>query len=438
MLVAALKISVSQGKMSLSNNQGKLTLLSLPEEILENILLYLDYDAASRQRRVCKSFDTACKRILNQGLSKVDSYHSRIMKTVKSQLPRRESERRTHHLARHIDILASIETRLSLLKMTYTKYIDITACCFIPGKVLDEMLRVLRYTDDHVSGARIPPRAHELLQELRDISSMAMEHFDERIAADLRKKYQPFQIKRSMTAPHPSHHWQPVASTSSTPPGRASPSNGGGSIGGIRCQLISLQANVLSKGTDIMTAQKDVLDCKLKSVQHTKKCRELEKRVADVESTLNTRDQLIQEQNAKIENQQGQIAELNKKIIDYDQKFVDLVAEVNYVIASGDRKMSVSRVDSSILASASVVSGETCTKALKQQSNIKKAGMKRELEENDRVAGAAKSVVKRRKSNEETSQSIAKNTVEEKSCNVRQTRSRNLPLPDKKLKRTKK
>ena len=33
-----------------------------------------------------------------------------------------------------------------------------------------------------------PPRAHELLQELRDISSMAMEHFDEHIVPRLKPK----------------------------------------------------------------------------------------------------------------------------------------------------------------------------------------------------------------------------------------------------------
>lgn len=33
-----------------------------------------------------------------------------------------------------------------------------------------------------------PPRAHEFLQELRDISSMAMEHFEEKIAPSLKTK----------------------------------------------------------------------------------------------------------------------------------------------------------------------------------------------------------------------------------------------------------
>lgn len=48
---------------------------------------------------------------------------------------RRESERRNHSLARHADILAAVETRLSLLNMTFMKYVDSSLCCFIPGKV---------------------------------------------------------------------------------------------------------------------------------------------------------------------------------------------------------------------------------------------------------------------------------------------------------------
>ncbi|KAK7827163.1 hypothetical protein U0070_019959 [Myodes glareolus] len=47
-------------------------------------------------------------------------------------------------------------------------------------KVIDEIYRVLRY----VNSTRAPQRAHEVLQELRDISSMAMEYFDEKIFPD--------------------------------------------------------------------------------------------------------------------------------------------------------------------------------------------------------------------------------------------------------------
>jgi hypothetical protein len=50
--------------------------------------------------------------------------------------------------------------------------------------VIDEIYRVLRY----VNSTRAPQRAHEVLQELRDISSMAMEYFDEKIVPILKKR----------------------------------------------------------------------------------------------------------------------------------------------------------------------------------------------------------------------------------------------------------
>ena len=49
-----------------------------------------------------------------------------------------------HPLARHCDILTAIETRISLLGMTFMKYVDLDLCCFIPGKVIDEIFTVLR------------------------------------------------------------------------------------------------------------------------------------------------------------------------------------------------------------------------------------------------------------------------------------------------------
>ncbi len=68
--------------------------------------------------------------------------------------------------------------------MTYMKYVDMSLCCFIPGKVIDEIYRVLRFIQNNPN----PPRVHELLQELRDISSMAMEYFEEKIAPSLKSK----------------------------------------------------------------------------------------------------------------------------------------------------------------------------------------------------------------------------------------------------------
>ncbi|KAF7220902.1 F-box protein 28 [Nothobranchius furzeri] len=110
-------------------------LLALPIVAIENILDFLSYDEISVLRSVCKRMDTICQRVLNQGFLKVERYHSLCQRQVKAQLPRRESERRNHSLARHADILAAVETRLSLLNMTFMKYVDSNLCCFIPGKV---------------------------------------------------------------------------------------------------------------------------------------------------------------------------------------------------------------------------------------------------------------------------------------------------------------
>ena len=50
--------------------------------------------------------------------------------------------------------------------------------------MLDELFRIL----NTLKYPQQPPRAHEFLQELRDISSMAMEHFEEKIAPSLKTK----------------------------------------------------------------------------------------------------------------------------------------------------------------------------------------------------------------------------------------------------------
>lgn len=122
--------------------------------------------------------------LLNHGFFKLLNCHARQLKKIKSQLPRRESERRNHALSKHSDVLTCIETRLSMLSMTYQKYIQNGTACFIPGKVIDECYKILR----SISSSDVRNlRAHEILQELRDISSMAIEHFDEKIVPEIKK-----------------------------------------------------------------------------------------------------------------------------------------------------------------------------------------------------------------------------------------------------------
>ncbi|XP_063215563.1 F-box only protein 28 isoform X2 [Bacillus rossius redtenbacheri] len=159
-------------------------LFDLPHIALDKILSYLSYDEVSKLRVVCKQFDNICKQRLNIGFTMAERYHAQCWKAVKTQLPRRESERRSHPLCRHNEVLTALETRLSMLSMTYLKFIDLGMCCFIPGKVIDEIFKILYLARDSKS----LPRSLDVLQELRDISSMAMEHFEEKILPFLRGK----------------------------------------------------------------------------------------------------------------------------------------------------------------------------------------------------------------------------------------------------------
>mgnify|MGYP000125550738 CR=1 FL=1 len=101
--------------------------------------------------QVCKLFNKYCQQRLNKGFTRVDKFHAQIQKEVKNKLPRRESERRTHQLARHVDILSAIETRLSLLGMSYSKYMENGLCCFIPGKVIQSIFYIHNLSRKHVN-----------------------------------------------------------------------------------------------------------------------------------------------------------------------------------------------------------------------------------------------------------------------------------------------
>lgn len=162
-----------------------MNILNLPNVMLIQIFELLPYEEVAKKRLICKKLDMICQHILNCGFNKVVKQHSVSLKKIKALLPRRESERRNHCLARHADILTCIETRISMLSMTYSKYMDLNLCCFIPGRVLDEIFRILRL----ISKTTKPLRPHEVLQELRDISSMAIEHFDEKISHSLKKSF---------------------------------------------------------------------------------------------------------------------------------------------------------------------------------------------------------------------------------------------------------
>ncbi|NXK83316.1 FBX28 protein, partial [Amazona guildingii] len=264
------------------------TLMGLPIVAIENILSFLSYDEISQLRLVCKRMDLVCQRMLNQGFLKVERYHNLCQKQVKAQLPRRESERRNHSLARHADILAAVETRLSLLNMTFMKYVDSNLCCFIPGKVIDEIYRVLRY----VNSTRAPQRAHEVLQELRDISSMAMEYFDEKIVPILKRKMPGSDVSGRLigTAPVPGPS---AALTTMQLFSKQNPS---------RQEVTKLQQQIRANGTGLTSLKREISELRIK-------VQEQQKQLQDQDQKLLEQTQIIGEQNARL-------AELERKLRD--------------------------------------------------------------------------------------------------------------------------
>lgn len=160
---------------------GTLNLLALPVEILEKIFSYMSYETISKIRLVCKQFNDISSPLLNSAFQRLQSLMLQRFQKIKSQMPRRESARRKHPLARESDIIETLHMRLTLLQMSFGKHIERKHCCFFAGEILDEVYRILHYVKQTPSLAR----AYKVTDELFDLSTMAMEYFKERIEPTL-------------------------------------------------------------------------------------------------------------------------------------------------------------------------------------------------------------------------------------------------------------
>ena len=304
-----------------------LPLEQLPDIVFEQVLMMLSYHEIALYRRVNKRFNRSCMALLNKGFRAAERYHTKCLKEVKAKLPRRESERRNHKLSRHCDILTAIETRISLLSMTFLKYVDLSLCCFIPGKVIDEIFSVLRT----IEADENPPRAYEILQELRDISSMAMEYFDEKIVPTIKVQLPLSPLKfgaanlgvpcssditrivshgsgfsLSPESPHtPTNHGRYLESPQSEPT-RPNP----------RSLLwnfsqVSQSSKKLSKRTNrVVSKLKKQADTYKTAVENqNKKIMELDKRI-------DQQNEIIRQQNTRLAEQEEKQAEMNRRLIE--------------------------------------------------------------------------------------------------------------------------
>nr|CAI5822750.1 unnamed protein product [Callosobruchus analis] len=155
--------------------------LDLPQEVIEKIFSYLSYKNICQLRLVCRTVDRICGHILNSTFTKLQNQMLTRFQDIKSKMPRRESARRSHHLAGESDIIETLHMRLTLLQMSLGKHIERKHICFFPGDILDEVYHILYYI-------RVTPKLdlpYKVTDELFDLSTMAMEYFKEKIEPNL-------------------------------------------------------------------------------------------------------------------------------------------------------------------------------------------------------------------------------------------------------------
>ncbi|XP_016106679.1 F-box only protein 28-like [Sinocyclocheilus grahami] len=243
-------------------------LLGLPIVAIENILGFLSYDEISLLRLVCKRMDVICQRMLNQGFLKVERYHNLCQKQVKAQLPRRT-------------MMGCVAIRFRFETKTLKKQLLLL--------VIDEIYRVLRY----VNSTRTPQRAHEVLQELRDISSMAMEYFDEKIVPILKKRLPGADLSGRLIGS------APVAgpSTSLTTMSllaKNTPS---------RSEMTKVQQQVKVNGVSMTALRREMQEVRVKQLEQ-------QKQLQDQEQKLLEQSQVIGEQNARLAELEHKLREL--------------------------------------------------------------------------------------------------------------------------------
>ncbi|EQB78562.1 F-box only protein 28 isoform a [Camelus ferus] len=204
---------------------------------------------------VCKRMDLVCQRMLNQGFLKVES---------STQQPEKREEKADYKIVPELDA--------GQINAVVT--------------VIDEIYRVLRY----VNSTRAPQRAHEVLQELRDISSMAMEYFDEKIVPILKRKLPGSDVSGrlmgSPPVPGPS-----AALTTMQLFSKQNPS---------RQEVTKLQQQVKTNGAGVTVLRREISELRTK-------VQEQQKQLQDQDQKLLEQTQIIGEQNARL-------AELERKL----------------------------------------------------------------------------------------------------------------------------
>lgn len=160
-----------------------------------------------------------------------------------------------------------------------------------------------------VTDSKSPPRAHEILQELRDISSMAMEHFDEKILPDLKHSICSSVVSNVNPYELPTGNLKLTHSASTSVLSHGFNTN---------------RLNQTFKRIYSRTRKNKTLVVSVKG-----QMKKMKQRMNRQGLQMQLQSAKLQEQAKKISEQETQIAELKKHFEEWEQKIGDLTAELS-------------------------------------------------------------------------------------------------------------
>ena len=144
-------------------------------------------------RTVNKRFNTICISLLNKGFRSAKLYQQGLHRIIweQNRFARPVPNLVHHKLVRDLDILRTIGTQIAILDETFLDYINSNLCCFVPGKIIDQILSMLRTIQaerksNHYKCKFECSRTYKTVQKFTNTSLKAIKHFNEKIAPALK------------------------------------------------------------------------------------------------------------------------------------------------------------------------------------------------------------------------------------------------------------
>jgi len=195
--------------------------------------------------------------------------------------------------------------------MTFMKFVDSNLCCFFPGKVIDEIYAVIRKAKQ----TKKKRNYCQDLQELRDISSMAMEYFEEEIVPTLRSPVLPLRWNTS-----PNNMFSSGSGLSLSYSPLSSP---GTSLCRIPLQQPTSLPSTRSKLKPSAKTSKLVKDLKRQADSYKTEIESQNKKMVELDRRMDSMKEMMSQQNARLAEQEDRLADMSRRLMQKTSQFAD-------------------------------------------------------------------------------------------------------------------